>query len=413
MVQNKKYSYYPAWVVQTGTDKILHLTKGEKAYFIIADLGYIKPIEYIFQDRIMYYVPNQNQNNKVYQDKIIKTFENPHSTSVASIATGKFIPDEDYQVFGLARQAKVISIAHNYIQYINGFSMTNTILTSVGIDSREYHLGKDYKITNIINLSMGEHLSPLSGHFIPGLMQSILHLLGKGTFANLDKINFENLADNFLLIVSAGNEGRLLLYNDPDASYYEKWFNSIELNKFFPALLKLKSNNILIIGAMTKDYKDLWKNSNYSNKLVDIAAPGEDLPVIAENIKNPIRASGTTYAAAIVSATAELMLSCNPHLTGAEIKKIIIESADIVDEIKNKIVDGKVLNIEKAVKAVCLIDERFNIEKLQMIMNMQDTKQKIIENNNPDDKVDSDNSNQCHNHHNPFIEICFHQDDEL
>ena len=412
MVQNKKYDYYPTWVIQTGTDKILHLTKGENAYFIIADLGYIKSIEYIFQNRIMYYVPNPNQNIKIHQDKIIKTFENPHSTSVASIATGKFTPNEDYQVFGLARQAKVISIAHNYVQHINmpDSSMTNTILTSVGIDSRKYHLDKDFKITNIINLSMGEHLSPFSGQFMAGLIQSIGYLLGMGTFANLDKINFEKLDDNFLLIISAGNEGRLLSNNDLDASYYEKWFNSIELNKFFPALLKLKSDNVIIIGAMTKDYKGLWKNSNYSNKLVDIAAPGEDLPVITENIKNPIKTSGTTYAAAIVSATAELMLSCNPHLTGAEIKKIIIENADIVDGIKSKIIDGKVLNIEKAVKSVCLVDEQFSIDNLQMLMNIKGVKQGSIEDNIAEGKIDSDNSNQCPNNYNPFVEICFVDD---
>lgn len=278
---------------------------------------------------------------------------------------GSFLPkDKDYLAYGLANQAICISVNSILLQQVltPGASMTSTILHSLGIDSRDALNNAAFKMTNIINLSIGQENT--------GMLATLQWIFGFGTFSNLDSVDLNKFNDEFLLVIAAGNDGKLLSKDGSDAGWFEK---TIKLDHFFPALLKLqKSTNVIIVGGMTEDYKDVSDTTNYSKLLVDLAAPSKMLPMLESKDSSIVDKGGTTYAAAIVSATAELILSCNNRLSGKEIKNILLEEADVFEKAKDKIKEGRVLNIEKAVKRACIPDDDYSLEYLNAIIGVKE-----------------------------------------
>lgn len=385
---------YPQWMKQTGATNILHLTKGEKAHIIIADLGFVENIE-IFQKRLLYYVPTHTtQSGKGHYklDDIQKQFS-PHSTGVASISVGNFLPkDKGYPAYGLANKAICISVNSLLLQMevIPKMSMTTTILHALGIDSRDVLNNPAFKVTNIVNLSIGQENT--------GIIATLQWMFGFGTFSNLDGIDLNKFNDDFLLVIAAGNDGKLLSKDGSDAGWFE---STIKLSQFFPALLKLqKSTNVIIVGGMTEDYTEVSNTTNYSKFLVDIAAPSKMLPMLESKNADIVAKGGTTYAAAIVSATAELMLSCNNRLSGTDIKNIILEEADIFEKAKEKIKEGRVLNIAKAVKKACIPDDDYSFEYLNSIISVKkenNTMLKLLKNPfNAQCELDFPYDEMCH-----------------
>ena len=97
--------------------------------------------------------------------------------------------------------------------------------------------------------------------------------------------------------------------------------------------------------------------SNYGPRYVDILAPGENISVLTPSGYAKY-VSGTSPAAAIVSATAALLASCRPDSSAVEIKKSILDSADIFESLNGLVQGGRVLNIGKAIKVHCLGKKR-------------------------------------------------------
>ena len=83
-------------------------------------------------------------------------------------------------------------------------------------------------------------------------------------------------------------------------------------------------NRIIIVGACN----NLKKLSSYSNNGadIDIVAPGDNINSLIINDEYEFM-SGTSMATPFVSATAALIFSINPDLTGADVKNIIISSS--------------------------------------------------------------------------------------
>ena len=180
---------------------------------------------------------------------------------------------------------------------------------------------------------------------------------------------FNILTDDFLLNIAAGNDGQPLTYQEYDTQ-------SKKLDYTFPAWIRTQnSTNVMLVASLQEDCKTLRDTSNWSNQYVDIAAPGTNIPVVESLSLDIKEVSGTTYATAIVSGTANLMLACNNRLSGAEIKAIMLKTADVVDELKDKVIGGKVLNIQKAVKAVCETDDNFSFDLLNEITTVGDVNQ--------------------------------------
>ena len=107
-----------------------------------------------------------------------------------------------------------------------------------------------------------------------------------------------------LFIVSAGNEGR-----------------DIDENPVYPAALGL--DNLLTATSAT-DSGVPARGSNWGAGSVDLMVPAEEL-VSMDFYGRPKLVSGSSYAAARVSALAACLLAANPAWTAPELKQAIIE----------------------------------------------------------------------------------------
>ena len=134
-------------------------------------------------------------------------------------------------------------------------------------------------------------------------------------------------ARNILFVVSAGNNS-----------------TNIDLIPRYPACYNL--DNIIVVGAVDKEGL-LYKTSNYG-KTVDIFAPGEDICGLIQNGSVMLKASGTSSAAAFVTALASLLITLDHKLAPKDIKMLIKSKCTeiISKEIGENI---KFINFEKSV----------------------------------------------------------------
>jgi subtilisin family serine protease len=120
-----------------------------------------------------------------------------------------------------------------------------------------------------------------------------------------------------------------------------------------PASVRLE--NMMTIAATGEGV--LTSYSNFSAKLVDMAAPGGDdnEPVVSLSTLNPENIElneevGTSMATPVVSGVAALLLSANPSLTPAQAIAILKETGDELPSLAGKTVTGKQVNAQAAVQ---------------------------------------------------------------
>lgn len=100
----------------------------------------------------------------------------------------------------------------------------------------------------------------------------------------------------------------------------------IDTNSFYPA--SLARSNILVVGA--SDENDIKRtDSNYGENNVDIFAPGTSIYTTTSDGKYGPR-NQTSIATPYVTGTAALLLSKYPNMAALELKKSILQNADIV-----------------------------------------------------------------------------------
>lgn len=138
-----------------------------------------------------------------------------------------------------------------------------------------------------------------------------------------------------LVICAAGND-----YVDIDNKY---------INNRYPSLYT--NDNIISVGAT--DCNDNKVNySNYGIKSVDLFAPGHNIfttnSTTLYNEKEYISASGTSFAAPMVTGVAALILALYPQLKPLEIKEVILKNVDPLDNLKDMCVTGGRLNAYNA-----------------------------------------------------------------
>lgn len=134
-------------------------------------------------------------------------------------------------------------------------------------------------------------------------------------------------ARDILFVVSAGNNS-----------------TNIDLIPRYPACYNL--DNIIVVGAVDKEGL-LYKTSNYG-KTVDIFAPGEDICGLIQNGSIMLKASGTSSAAAFVTALASLLIKLDHKLAPKDIKFLIKSRyTEIISKGKGENI--KFINFEKSV----------------------------------------------------------------
>jgi len=172
-----------------------------------------------------------------------------------------------------------------------------------------------------------------------------------------------------LFVISAGNEGAdaVVKRNFPPKFYYENG----EMKYF---------SNMIVVGANTwmkkwneeKDPDNLCDGydlsapfSNYSDKVVDLFAPGMEINSTVPGGKYE-RLSGTSMAAPVVTGIAAIIKGYFPDASASEIKIILTGSARKYDGLKVKIKDaGSKMQFSSLSKSGGVIDalSAFNFAK--------------------------------------------------
>lgn len=160
---------------------------------------------------------------------------------------------------------------------------------------------------------------------------------------------YENaLSVNSTFVIAAGNDGlKCLAVNgsiDGQCSFPAAlpWVNGYEN-------LLNQDGGWIVVGAVDdNNVMPIWNNKAGVTKNNYLVAPGVDILSTSINGEMVI-ASGTSFAAPVVSGAVALMYEKYPHLTGAEISNILFETAtDLGDVGVDDVYGHGLINLEKA-----------------------------------------------------------------
>lgn len=224
--------------------------------------------------------------------------DNGHGTHIAGIIGA--IEDRTKGVSGVAHHISIMSVKY-YSEINNGEkNLENSI--------RAIHYAIDH----------GAHIINYSG--------------GGPEFSRAEYLAIKKAeSKGILFVAAAGNDHK----------------NTDELeNYYYPSSYHL--SNIISVAA-TDIHNRLLSFSNWGEKTVDIAAPGEKIYSTLPHGKYGYM-SGTSQATAFVTGVAALLLSKNPKLTPQEIKKIILQSADKFSQLNHKLASSGRVNAHTALK---------------------------------------------------------------
>ena len=144
---------------------------------------------------------------------------------------------------------------------------------------------------------------------------------------------YVDASPNMLFVFAAGNEG--------------------SNNDRFPAApANLRRPNTITVGA-SRDYEGLAMFSNYGRTTVDVLAPGIGISSTVP-ARDYVEMTGTSQATPYVSNVAAQIKDINPKLTAAQIKDIIMQTVDIKDYLKDKVVSSGIVNKKRALWAANL-----------------------------------------------------------
>ena len=120
--------------------------------------------------------------------------------------------------------------------------------------------------------------------------------------------------------------------------------NLYNMNNYpvYPAAYSATYDNVISVAAIDQTGK-LCRFSNYGQNSVDIAAPGKG--ILSTWINDEYQSvDGTSMSAAYVSGAAALTFAKGDYDTASTVKERLIDSADTVTGLEDKIIDGKILN---------------------------------------------------------------------
>lgn len=222
-----------------------------------------------------------------------------HGTHVAGIVAG--VANNSIGVSGVCWKGSVMSV-----KFMNALGKGSSSYAAEGI---EYAVHKGVKI---INASFG------SSSKSSAMEDAIEYAKEKGV----------------LIVVAAGNDGK-----------------NIDKSPIYPA--SYTYGNILTVAASTAD-DGLASFSNYGEKAVDVAAPGENITsTYLDDIYKPM--SGTSMAAPLVAGMAGLLRAKNSDATYSDLKTALRRKVEKPAAFKDKVVyDGRA-NLKLAIDYIVTV----------------------------------------------------------
>ncbi len=123
-----------------------------------------------------------------------------------------------------------------------------------------------------------------------------------------------------------------------------------EASSSFPAAITgplRKNENLIVVAAIQADQAEpLWSKSAWSGSLIDIGAPGVDITSM-DHLGQRVCMSGTSAAAPLVTFTAAILRALGIN-TPQEVRRRILATARVNDQLKHQIEGGRVLDIPNA-----------------------------------------------------------------
>ena len=108
-------------------------------------------------------------------------------------------------------------------------------------------------------------------------------------------------------------------------------------------------SNHVSVAAHNRYNFSLWRNSNYGQRTVDLAAPGEKVrSEVSADGRSVDWNSGTSLAAPHVSGAAALLWNYRPDLTMTEVRSILLETVRRVPELAGRVASGGALDVGNA-----------------------------------------------------------------
>jgi len=147
------------------------------------------------------------------------------------------------------------------------------------------------------------------------------------------KAAVQKLADADILLVAATANG-----------------NGSNMNNVqdFPANLDMP--NVITVASMDKRNDKLASFSSHGDKVVELAAVGEDVLSTVPGGRWE-KMSGTSMATPTVAAAAALMFAENPNLTAAQVRDMLVKTVEVDPDLKGKVSTSGKLDINAAVAA--------------------------------------------------------------
>ncbi len=208
-------------------------------------------------------------------------------------------------------------------------------------------------LTEIADYVNGHKAEVANGSFGTGYAQArmLIKTISEGLGLNLTDEEIKKYSIHFLdeLI----KNGQDMVAQAPNTLFVFASGNDGSNNDLFPGSpTNIRADNSISVGA-TVGYDSLAPFSNYGKKTVDVVAPGYNIYSAVPGNKY-LRVSGTSQAAPYVSNVALKIFEANDELSPSEVKKILIDTVDKREELKEKVLSEGVVNSIRAVRAANL-----------------------------------------------------------
>lgn len=191
-----------------------------------------------------------------------------------------------------------------------------------------------------INVSLGVSLE--SNDFVEQVEEYYSSFIRKLVAVNYD----------FLIVQAAGNESKKLVNE-----FSENPSNELAVLPFGLLTDSIANDHVIVVGNVGRREGNYFvsPDSNYGN-LVDIVAPGVNIRSTVpttDDGKKYDKMSGTSMAAPHVTGVAAMCYAINPSLSGAEVKRFLIETpeTEVLDTAHTDLRNYPLLDAEAAVEA--------------------------------------------------------------
>ncbi|MDD2999552.1 MAG: S8 family serine peptidase [Candidatus Riflebacteria bacterium] len=171
-------------------------------------------------------------------------------------------------------------------------------------------------------------------------IQEVVNLFVAKAFLPRDKVFFSGCKDA-LVFIAAGNSAE-------------------DLDPLVSSPSGVQMENKLIIAATDEDQK-IAPFSCYGAKTVDVAVPGVNIYATYPNNKMGYM-SGTSMACPNALRMASMVLDTNSDLSPIQLKKILMETVDKKEWLKDKVKSGGVINVNRAIFAAQQLAEGKSID---------------------------------------------------